>query len=137
MEEAKKNSSKWVWVLILLAIAVAVFLWTTGRISLGANVGSYQAVFLTNNQVYFGKLYNRNSQFPTLKDVYYLQVTQALQPKSQNAAATNINLVKLGGEIHAPQDAMSINRDQIVFVEDLKPDSQVITAIKQYTENQK
>ncbi len=137
MEENTKKSNKWVWVLILVAVIVVVFLLATDRISLGVNSDTYQAVFLTNNQVYFGKLNNKNSQFPVLKDVYYLQITQALQPKSQNAAATNINLVKLGGEIHAPQDAMSINRDQIVFIEDLKPDSQVVTAIKQYKGNQK
>ncbi len=35
----------------------------------------YQAVFLSNGQVYFGKLHNSGYQYK-LTDVYYLQVTE-------------------------------------------------------------
>ena len=93
---------------------------------------NYQAVFLTNGQVYFGKLYRENSAFPVLRNVYYLQVTQPPQPLQEGQTPpTNINLVKLGGELHGPQDEMRINRDQILFVEDMKADSKVVTAIQQ------
>ncbi len=34
----------------------------------------YQAVFLSNGQVYFGKLDGFNTNTPTLRDVYYLKV---------------------------------------------------------------
>ena len=68
-----------------------------------------------------------------LREVFYLQVTQALQPKEQDAPPQqNINLVKLGGELHGPQDEMVLNRDHILFYEDLKSDSQVVKAIVQY-----
>ncbi len=94
----------------------------------------YQAVFLTNNQVYFGKLSDKNSRYVTLSDIYYIQVSQPLQ--SQTPASNpqaNLNLVKLGSELHGPQSVMSINRDHILFIEDLKSDSQVVKAIRSYT----
>jgi len=94
---------------------------------------TYQAVFLTNGQVYFGKLYQPKSQYAILKNVFYLQIAQAPQPiKAGETPPANINLVKLGGELHGPTDEMRINRDHILFVEDLKPDSRVVQAIEQF-----
>jgi len=93
----------------------------------------YQAVFLTNGQVYFGKLYKESSRYPILRNVYYLQVTQAPQPiREGEPQPQNINLVKLGGELHGPQDEMRISRNQILFIEDLKSDSRVVQAIEKF-----
>lgn len=124
-----------VLLLVLIVLAV-VILWQTGLLPFGTT-GVYQAVFLSNNQVYFGMLNNRSAQYATLTDIYYLQITQPLQPKERGAQqAPNINLVKLGGELHGPTDKMEINRDHILFIEDLKPDSQVILAIDSYKKGQ-
>jgi|SRR3989344_5736748 len=137
MEETSKKSSKLVWLVILVVVIVLVVLWQTGKLGASGSSNDYQAVFLSNNQVYFGRLTSENSQYPMLKEVYYLQVTQTLQPRDESEPAPpNINLVKLGGEIHGPTDEMRINRDHILFVEDLKADSQVVTAIKSFKESQ-
>ncbi len=125
--------SKLVW--LVVAVLVVVVLWQSGVLPIRLS-GKYQAVFLSNNQVYFGKLYNANSSYPTLRDIYYLQVTQALQPKDPKNPSQQINLVKLGGELHGPEDAMSINKSHILFFEDLKADSQVVAAIKDYKKSQ-
>ena len=94
--------------------------------------GGYQAVFLSNGQVYFGKLFRETNQYAVLRDVYYLQITQPPQPlRAGEVPPANINLVKLGGELHGPVDEMRINRDHILFVEDLKSDSRVVQAIDQ------
>jgi len=89
---------------------------------------TYQAVFLSNGQVYFGTLSGRESQYPTLTNTYYLQAGQQLQPSTPTP---NFSLVKLGGELHGPTDTMRINRDHIVFIEDLKSDSQVVALIEE------
>ena len=102
----------------------------------GNSAGTYQAVFLTNNQVYFGKLSERKSPYPTLHDIYYLQITQTLQPRDPSAPSQQLQLVKLGNELHGPQDEMKINKDHILFIEDLKPDSQVVRAIEAFKKNQ-
>ncbi len=93
---------------------------------------SYQSVFLTNGQVYFGHLYRQNHQYAVLRDVFYLQVTQPPQPiTAGQTPPTNINIVKLGGELHGPTDEMRINRDTVLFIEDLRSDSKVVSAINQ------
>lgn len=99
-----------------------------------AKTGQYQAVFLTNNQVYFGKLEAINSHYATMSDIYYLQVQQ-LQPKDESTTGNQkLTLVKLGNELHGPVDKMKINTDQILFWEDLKEEGKVVQAIKQYQE---
>jgi hypothetical protein len=101
----------------------------------GGNVSDFSAVFLTNGQVYFGQLYSGQEKDVDLRDIYYLQVNQQVQPTTEkNAAAAqpDIQLVKLGDEIHGPVDRMRINRDQVLFIESLKTDSKVVKAISNY-----
>ncbi len=127
--------SKILWVVVV--IVVIIILWQTGLIPVGEAEDDYQAVFLTNDQVYFGKLSNENSDYPVLKDIYYLRVTSQLQPvEAETTAQPAINLVKLGNELHSPKDEMRINKDHILFIEDLKPDSQVVVAIKNFQDTQ-
>ena len=77
-------------------------------------VSQWQAVFLTNNQVYFGHLKNYNKGYAVLKDIYYLRVTDPLQQGSP-PQQPGINLVKLGVELHGPTDVMYIPKDKIMF----------------------
>lgn len=119
-------------VLCVLALGILYYLGAIPAIKKEASNG-YQAVFLTNGQVYFGKLYAEASQYPTLREVFYLQVTQAPQPIPPGVEQpTNINIVKLGGELHGPSDEMRINRDHVLFIEDLRADSRVLDAINQF-----
>jgi len=104
----------------------------------GSNISDYSAVFLTNGQVYFGKMYSSDSSTLDLRDIYYLQVNNqnSLQSGSSASpspsASPDISLVKLGNELHGPNDRMTINRDQVLFTESLKNDSKVVKAIADY-----
>lgn len=130
-----KRGGGWLIFIIIILIIIGAAWWLKAGLSGdGALVaGNYKAVFLTNDQVYFGKVSGFNKPYVTLKDIFYLQVGQPLQPSEP---ATNVNLIKLGGELHGPQDLMMINRDHILFIEDLKSDSQVVQAITRYQEQQ-
>lgn len=133
---AVKNLLKNKLVLVGLVVVLLIVLWKVDAGSWVMNRG-YQAVFLTNNQVYFGRLSNQSSKFANLTDVYYLQITQAQNLQTGSGATSpNINLVKLGGELHGPTDKMEINRDHILFVETLKADSRVVSAISEYKKGQ-
>ncbi len=133
---SEPKSYRWVWWVCIVIALVVAGLWLTGNLSLNLQgSGAFQAVFLSNDQVYFGKLSRADAQYPVLREVYYLQVTQVLQPSDPNNPGTNVNLVKLGGELHGPEDAMYLNRDQILFYENLKSDSQVVKAIEDYQKN--
>lgn len=89
--------------------------------------GEYQAVFLDNGQVYFGKIENSDAGFYSLVDVFYLQTGAAGIDQ-----ASNLSLTKLGAEAHGPEDRMDINASHILFIEDMKSDSKVVQAIQQY-----
>lgn len=92
---------------------------------------SYEAVFLSNGQVYFGKVSNLGSFLVKLSDVYYLIQKQPLQgQEAKTTEQPEFTLIKLGGELHGPKDEMVLNRDQILFIEELKKDSKVVTAIE-------
>jgi len=124
----------------LLVVSVVVLGWFATRAfsSLAAAQAvkgkEYQAIFLTNGQVYFGKFADVNSSYVKLTDIYYLQVQQSVQPKDNSSSSNNqqVSLAKLGGELHGPEDVMYINRDQVLFWENLKDSGKVVTAIKNY-----
>lgn len=127
------------YALVILALAYALYatkgfgLWKSKANDF--KTGQWQAVFLTNGQVYFGQLSSMNSQFSDLKDIYYLQVQKQIQPdQSSSTDQGKLTLVKLGNELHGPVDEMRINRDQILFVENMKEDGKVMQAIKRYKE---
>lgn len=99
----------------------------------------YQAVFLTNGQVYFGKLKDDDGNYVKLTDIYYLQSKdQSVQPKDAAAAdQSNLTLIKLGKELHAPADEMNISRQQVLFWENINEDGKVFQAIKEYKASNK
>lgn len=93
----------------------------------------YQAVFLTNGQVYFGKVEDMTKSTIKLTSIYYLQVQQSVQPaeqKKDDDKEAQISLAKLGEELHGPEDTMYIAKDQMLFWENLKDNGKVVQAIK-------
>ena len=84
----------------------------------------YHAVFLEDKSVYFGKLqrFTDGAQFITLKSVYYLHSVD-------EASVLNFDLIKLGNEIHSPEDKMHINVSKILFWEKLQDSGPIVTAI--------
>lgn len=131
-------TSKWVqWAVIAVAaiivvgaVAKAVGPLRTERAIKGKQ---YQALFLTNGQVYFGKLSGVTKDYVKLTDIYYLQVQQTVQPGSNDTnKQPQVSLAKLGSELHGPEDVMHISRDQVLFWENLKDDSKVVSAIKDH-----
>ena len=126
--------------LIVVSVAITAFV----GYALVRGVGSqnyvesdkYQAVFLSDGQIYFGKLSTVEQQYAVLEDIYYLQVQNNSQVQQAEAQqAPQIQLVKLGNEIHGPEDEMIINADQILFWENLKDEGQVADAIARYKED--
>lgn len=118
----------------ILVLALAGSVAIGGPVSQGKYVdsGKMQAVFLNGGQVYFGKITTLNDKFMRIGEIYYLRVNQTVQPDGSGAAGQDISLVKLGCELHGPQDSMVINQSQIIFWENLKDDGQVAKAVAEY-----
>lgn len=126
-------------VLLVFSVTVVILgLLSYAMLAKRQNEGRYvdgekmQAVFLNGGQVYFGKIRALNNNYVGLTDIYYLRVNQQVQPKDGQQAQQDISLVKLGCELHGPSDEMLINRDQVVFWENLKSDGQVAKAVDEY-----
>ncbi len=103
--------------------------------------GKYQAVFLSNGQVYFGKLTVVSADYMKLTSVYYLErqlttngtttddeseTDTAVNPTGDN---NNFQLLKYSDVLYGSEDAMVISRDDIIRYENLRPDGVVAKAI--------
>jgi hypothetical protein len=93
------------------------------RISLNT---PYQAVLLTNGQVFYGRLDKLGSPFPVLTEVYYVVQNQVNQDTKQ----VSNTLIRRGKEWHAP-DRMILNGAHIVLVEPVRTDSVVAKLIEE------
>lgn len=118
----------------VLLLALASFVALGRPVSQGNFVSKdrMQAVFLNGGQVYFGKIGTMNDRFMSVSEIYYLRVNQTVQPNGEAANNQDVSLVKLGCELHGPDDSMVINQDQVIFWENLKTDGQVAKAVADY-----
>jgi hypothetical protein len=113
----------------ILAVAVSFFLYSFNpNESKYVNTSKYQAVFLANGQVYFGKLRVVTAKYYSLDNIFYLN-TQSQDQTKTDETNKNFTLIKLGCELHGPEDQMVINRDQVTFWENLGSDGQVAKTI--------
>jgi hypothetical protein len=146
-KSSKFQGNKWVkigYVAFLAAIAILILAVVLSVVFAKDNTSSnekafvkndkFQAVFLNGGQVYFGKITDLNSKYVNMNNIYYLRVNQQVQPDQANkpASANDVSLVKLGCELHGPEDSMVINREQIIFWENLKTDGQVAKTIAEF-----
>lgn len=138
----KKTTNPIKLILSVIVVAVIVFaglLIYRSSTSSTINSSQYQAVFLSNGQVYFGKLKVINGDYMSLTDIYYLQTTTPEDTTettiNQDTNTTDVELIKLGEEIHGPEDEMLINKTQILFYENIKDKGSVTSSIKQYQES--
>ncbi len=83
----------------------------------------YQAVFLDNGQVFFGKLSDTGSEYPQLKEIFYVQTQQNPETKEVRSI-----LIKRGNEWHGP-NSMRVNSKHIVIVEPVSADSKMAKLI--------
>ena len=119
--------------LIVLVLIVRTQLFRAGIASLFAPSAAemidrsvYQAVFLTNGATYFGKLQPQGDEWFLLSDAFYISAS--------DDGATQ--LIKRGNEAQGPKEPMIIPQDQVLFIENLRDDSEIDTLIKRFKSGQ-
>ena len=91
---------------------------------------TFQAVLLTNDQIYFGHLKDIYSPYPVLIDVSYIKLT------GDNQGNNVSQFVKLGQtEFYGPQGMMVLNPKTILFWENIRSDSPFIKKIESTLNN--
>lgn len=140
--QSKFSLPKWL-TLVAIVVGIALLAWffliRGGSVGGYIDGGKYQAVFFTNGQVYFGKLSPLGDGYLKLSEVFYLQSKDAdtTDPQETSNSETNVELIKLGSEVHGPEDAMIVSRDQVLFFENLKRDGTVSKSIEKYKADNK
>lgn len=124
-------------VLILSAVTFGVlFCFRLKMSSANIDESKYQAIFLSNGQVYFGKLDDISKENYKLKDIFYLQTNEkkveSTNPQETTSSEADVQLIKLGSEIHGPEDQMIINKDQVLFFENINNEGKVARSIHEY-----
>lgn len=112
-------------VLVVASSFALVRWWDLTLPSLGRS--SYQAVFLANGQVFFGKYYDRIGPYVKIVAPYYIQQTGD-QGDPSNPPGQKI--VRRGDELHAPLPEMLVPRTSVLFVEDIANGSSVAQFIR-------
>lgn len=116
------------WALSWLAVPAILGVFVSGNIDVRALplVGPERvtAVLFLDGQAYFGHLDDSGeSGMLILRDVYYFQDAKG------GTTGLPVGLVARGQEAHEPADGMSINRDRVLAVERVRPESSVVKAI--------
>src|SRR6478736_2204261 len=116
------SRSRAIQVLIAVVIVLLTFLfvrwWDFTLPSFGAR---YQAVFLANGQTYFGHYLDRLGPYVKVENAFYIQ--QA--PTAEEGQTPESRIIRRGSELHQPLPFVLIPKTAILFVEDLRSDSQV------------
>jgi hypothetical protein len=134
--------------LVLMVIFVVGGIWVyrmwvaTPDLAGDLDNGEIKAVFLDNGQVYFGKIEEAGKDFLLITNPYYLQKQTVLQePTEEGAQPTTreqLSLTALGGEnlqLHGPEKELFVPWNKILYMENLKDDSQVVKLITEDIKN--
>lgn len=127
-----RNSGIAIVVLFVLLLTGLLCWWKMSSGGLVPRSDRYQAVFLSNGQVFFGKLTNIHGPYLRLEKAYYTKKAELpdnATEEQRQATNNNISLVKVGDEVYGPENYMTIKSDQVLFWQDLKTDSKVTKAI--------
>lgn len=89
------------------------------------DLSAYWAVTLDTDQVFYGKL-KKGSPYLEIREAFYYQ------PGIRAASQGNIRIIKVGTELHGPEDRVMINKSHVVTTQQLTPESKIVQAIDQY-----
>ena len=110
-------------VAILTTFFVVKVMWSAPRL----DSSKYQAVFLDDGKVFFGKLKNTDGAYITLENAYY---TKSTQTSNGSTNSDQTALLKVGSESYGPEESIQISRSKILFWQNLSEEGQVAKAIK-------
>lgn len=138
---AKQQSAGSSWgkrvIIFLLIVLVGLAGWLTWTMQSTVeedmiDADKHQAVFLSNGQIYFGRLSSHSDRYMKLTNVFYLERQigadegdQAELPSSDNS----FQLLKYSDVLYGSEDLMMISRDDIIRYENLSPSGVVGRAI--------
>lgn len=136
---SSKKGLIWTFSIITGIIIAGLIGWivfsTIKNSTTGIDTSRYQAVFLSNGQIYFGKLENFSDSAFRITSVYYPQAETSEEDAEAVQNQGNVQIIRLGDEVHGPDNEMFILKEQVLYYENLKEDSRVSELIEQNETN--
>lgn len=125
--------------LVLVFVQLNLYCWHFNRVY---NADVETAITLTNGQTYFGRLEKYGPHTLVLFDVYYLQVgasegttgdgSDAATDVATTDASSSLKLMKLEDDFYKPNNYLIINRDEVLYWQQLQSNSPILETIDQY-----
>lgn len=117
--------------IIILLIFAAYWIFFRENKTPTLKLSGWYAIKLVNGETYYGQIQDIAADPVIVKNVYY-DYDQAKGVKKDESESGNLRLVKRGNETHGPAGTMDLVRSQVLFMEQLKPESKVLKAILDY-----
>ena len=140
-EEKKKVTKPALFGAAGIVVVLGLLWWFFGRnfgVPSYIETNKYQVVCLQSGECYFGKISSVTSDVVQIKNVFYVQKTSGTDTTTDTSSSdNNLQLIKLGNEVHGPEDLMVISRSQVLYMENLKSDGKVTQTINSYYEQNK
>ena len=92
---------------------------------------SYQVVYMTNGQLYFGKLQNVSGEFLQLKSPYIEKILQVDTANDTSKDAPKTTLIKATDQLYGPEDSIALKSSQVLYWQNLREDSKVTSVINE------
>jgi len=140
----KKNISSYgraifvfaVLIFVLVLIFTGISLWQDGTVRNATQLikynDSYQVVFLTSGQAYFGNITEITNEYIIMENPFSIKVQQAQTDESSQVSQSEIKLLSIEDEFYQPEGYMLIEKSAILFMEELTDSSQIVEIIKNY-----
>lgn len=123
-------------IFVLVFTFIGISLWQDGTvrntIQLFKYKASYQVVFLTSGQAYFGNITEITDEYIIMKNPFSIKVQQKQATEDVQVSQSETKLVSIEDEFYQPEDYMLIEKNAILFIEELKDSSQIIEIIENY-----
>lgn len=128
----KRRSRRFFLTSFLFAIFIIFLTWFI--LSCISSRLAWKAVFLDSNQVYFGRFLDIPfASKITLHDVHYLKPLIDDVNSTTTAAEGDLTVLSIVGDVHGPKDKMTINKDHILYYQELRTDSTLYLGLNQGT----
>jgi len=123
-------------IFVLVLIFTGVSMWQNGTVKNTIQVfkykDTYQVVFLTSGQAYFGNITEITNEYIVMENPFSIKVQQTQAGEEGQSTGSEIKLLSIEDEFYQPEGYMLIEKSAILFIEELKDSSQIIEIIENY-----
>ncbi|HEY8108442.1 MAG TPA: hypothetical protein VIF43_00275 [Patescibacteria group bacterium] len=125
------NARQWLIGLAVVVVVLFIGKMVIEQVQEQPDYGKYQAVFLTNGQVYFGKLSGLGGDYVTLTDAYQVQSQgNVANPSPAPDAQSRLTLARIDqNDLTRPEQKMTIAKTSVLFWENMQDDAEVVKKI--------